>query len=262
MKKSKHFMFQEEQEGVILQSLKKYGHITVDDVIKLTGVSASTARIRLNSMQERGLLVRTHGGAVHKDGVIVPHDITSDVPFLEEKKAVARAARRTIADGDIIALGGGNTTLLLAKELHGVANLTVVTTSVCVANELLGDPNIEVRICGGVLRARTGICYGAQAEKFFQNIIVTKSYFSMDSIDVDHGFTTMDTDSRSDVALVQCGKDRYALADHSKLSVGPFIEQLGTLDEMHALIIDEGADPEVVGQLRAKGLNVILAEIP
>ncbi|MGI6776761.1 MAG: DeoR/GlpR family DNA-binding transcription regulator [Acetivibrionales bacterium] len=261
MNNDKRSFFQEEQENMIMTLLKNNGCVSVEEITQMVNVSPSTARIRLNSMSERGLLTRTHGGAVMKELSINNFIATKEIPNLREKEAVARAARKTVQDGDIIAVGGGMTTLVFAQALHGIKNLTVVTSSIFVANELISDPDIQVRISGGVLNRRTGGCFGPTAENFFNSIFVSKSYNSVDSITAEHGFTLHDADARTDKALISCARERYTLADHTKLFMGPFLDPISSFSEVRALIIDSGADTHILTKLREAGLNIIVAEM-
>jgi len=262
MKSKRQVFFLEEQESMILELLHRSGHISVSEIIDQIGISPSTARIRLNSMHERGLLIRTHGGAIEKTSEISEAaEYFHEIKNLKEKEAIAKAARETVNNGDIIAIGAGTTMSVFARALHGIGHITVVTSSVFVASELAGDANFDVRICGGMVRPRTGSCFGPDAERFFDNINVTKCYFSFESISPEREFTTLDVDTRTDVALIKCAKKHYALADHTKLEIGPFFGQIGSFNKTCAMYMDSLADPEKIKQLRAAGLNVILAEI-
>lgn len=257
----KRALFKEEQENMLMTLLKSNGRVSIAEICKSVGISASTARIRLNSMDERGLLVRTHGGAIEKKLSLEGTAHTPDVPNLREKQAVAREAAKTVNEGDIIAIGGGVTALVFARELHGIKNLTVVTSSIFVANELVTDPDIKVHISGGWLNSRTGTCQGELAENFFSTISVSKSYNSVDSVIPEYGFTLHDTDSRADKAMIACSRRRYTLVDHTKLYMGPFLESISSFDEVEALIIDEKADPVILDKLRGAGLNIIVAKM-
>ena len=67
MAEKTHGSFYEEREHIILDLLQKKGRITVAETAKLTGLSASTIRLQFQSMHDKGLLLRTHGGAIKAD---------------------------------------------------------------------------------------------------------------------------------------------------------------------------------------------------
>jgi DeoR/GlpR family transcriptional regulator of sugar metabolism len=261
MSSKRRGFFIEEQENMILNLLHRSGHVTVEQITEQVGISPSTARIRLNVLHDRGLLVRTHGGAIERDEEEPHPDRSADISNLREKESIARLARNTVHDGDIIAIGAGTTTLLFARALHGLKGVTVITSSIFVVSELTGDAGFDVRICGGMVRTRTGSCFGPHAEKFFESITTSKCYYSFESVSVEREFTTLDVDTRTDAALIKSAKEHYALADHTKLSAGPYFERIGSFAETKALFMDSLADPAQVARLRAAGLHVELAEV-
>jgi DeoR/GlpR family transcriptional regulator of sugar metabolism len=83
----------------------------------------------------------------------------------------------------------------------------------------------------------------------------------VDSITAEHGFTLHDADARTDKALISCARERYTLADHTKLFMGPFLDPISSFSEVRALIIDSGADTHILTKLREAGLNIIVAEM-
>lgn len=97
-------------------------------------------------MQDKGLLQRTHGGAIPVDKPEQPKSTRdfSEIENYEAKLKVARLAASTIKNGDYIAIGSGTTTYLLATCLHDRQDLTIVTDSFPVANELLRDDGITL----------------------------------------------------------------------------------------------------------------------
>lgn len=56
--------FPEEREEIIMNFLHNQGSIRIGDVIDILNISPSTARLLLQKMQDKGMLKRTHGGAI------------------------------------------------------------------------------------------------------------------------------------------------------------------------------------------------------
>ena len=56
--------FAEEREEIIMDFLHKQGSIHIGDVTDMLKISPSTARLLLQKMQDKGMLRRTHGGAI------------------------------------------------------------------------------------------------------------------------------------------------------------------------------------------------------
>lgn len=261
MAKTVNTAFSEERTAKILQYLEKNERITVNDVMSLCGVSSSTARIQLNNLSQQGLVVRTHGGALRKEAPAENHFIDEArlMKHQPEKLAVAQAARETIRDGDIIAIGGGTTMIYLARCLFDAKNLIVFTNSIYVAYELLPNRNIELHICGGSIRAVDGTCVGPRAEELFNSIKLSRSFTSVDSVSSTYGLTILNPDERTERSLLLSAKKPCILVDHSKFSRGPFSEKVADLSEIALLVTDRGATAEDLAPIRQAGVEVLLA---
>lgn len=261
MAKTTNGVFSEERETMILELLQRKGRITVGELSEALGISASTARIQLQKMHDKGLLLRTHGGAVKADypqGFNTPRSMFDGIVNAEKKQQIAEAAAATVEDGDFIAISSGSTALLFASLLVDRKDLRVVTDSIPVANALLFRPDIQVYICGGQIRQRNGACFGPTAEEFLTSLKVDKSYSGCDSVNLDVGVTSLDIDPRTEKYLCRCGKSCYILADSTKFKVKPFIEKTLNIDEITYLISDSSLKQEYVQRLEEAGVTVIL----
>lgn len=169
MPKTTNVRFTEEREQIIMDFLRKQGKIRVGDVTDMLGISPSTARIQLQKMHDKGLLQRTHGGAILAGNTVSKkesHDF-EHILNKDKKMQIAQAAAQTIQSGDYIALGCGTTTFLLSTLLHDKNGITVVTDSIPIAAELMHDENITLYVCGGWIMERNGACRGITCRKFF-----------------------------------------------------------------------------------------------
>lgn len=263
LSKSANTIFPEERENIILNVLQQNGRFTVSEISNILGISASTARLQLQKMHDKGLLLRTHGGAVKTDypqGFNTRQSFFEDIINFGKKMQIAVAAADTVENGDFIAISSGSTALLFASLLIEKQDLTVVTDSVPVANELLFLPNIKLYICGGQVRHRNGACFGPTAEEFLNTLKVDKSYSGSDSVDLDFGITSIDIDPRTERSLCKCGRECYILVDSTKFKVKPFIEKTINIDEITYLISDSSLKQEYVERLENMGVTVILGK--
>lgn len=255
--------FSEEREEIIMNFLQNQGSIRVGDVTDMLSISPSTARILLQKMQDKGLLKRTHGGAIldNKEDRSATHQRDyMNIAHREEKLKIAAAAAATVEDGDYICLGSGTTLYLMATMLHGKQDLTVVTDSIPIAYELLNDDGITIYVSGGWIMKRNSACRGLTAENFFKEIHVDKVYNGADSIDLRMGITSVDFDPRTESALCRSGETCYILADSSKFKVRPYLDNVVKLPEIGHIITDTGADEAQISALKKAGIDVILAE--
>ncbi|MGW7126008.1 DeoR/GlpR family DNA-binding transcription regulator, partial [Streptomyces sp. NPDC054901] len=127
-----------QRREVILDTVRRKGAVRVAALVEQLGVSDMTIRRDLDVLARAGAVEKVHGGAVSTSGT------TGDEPGFETKStlqsaakaAVAEAAAQLVQPGSVVAISGGTTTYAVAHRLRDIANLTVVTNSLPVA-ELL-----------------------------------------------------------------------------------------------------------------------------
>src|ERR1035441_2765480 len=105
-------MMAEERRTQILQIVRTAGRVRVNDLASRFSTSAVTIRNDLNELHQRGMVLRSHGGAV------LPDTIRSESPVHErlnansdEKRRIGAMAATLINDGETIILDSGTTTL-------------------------------------------------------------------------------------------------------------------------------------------------------
>ena len=245
-----HYFTAERQQS-ILRLLKEDNRLTVVELSAKFGVTPATVRRQLNKMEKDGLLMRTHGGAISIDEANLEHSLeVKSVSRVEEKRIIARCARQFIREGDVIILGGGTTILELARLLQDVKDLIVITDSLPAAMELYQNKDIEVQLCGGTVREKTGVIIGATALQYLQELRATKTFIGADSLSIQHGITTPNRfEAEVESQLVRCGETVFVLADSSKMDRITLAKQTA-LDELHYIITDDGVSPAYVESLR------------
>ena len=123
----------------------------VNDLAEHFEVSVDTIRRDLDALASRGLLTRTHGGAVPVEQLV-----NRDSPFAikmqtqtAEKRRIARAAADLIRDGETLIINGGSTTHYFAEELGHRRNLTVVTNNLSIPVALPKHAIRKIYVLGG-----------------------------------------------------------------------------------------------------------------
>lgn len=150
-----------ERQKIILEYLKEHNIATTKELSILTGASLATLRRDLNSMDQGGLLIKTHGGAQKiqekiSDPNYSPAHLESD-SFLELKNAIAKKAAELIQSNDIVFIGAGMTCNLLCHYLNNSdkEGITVVTTNVTAVMALASNPRISILLLGGNIHVGT-----------------------------------------------------------------------------------------------------------
>src|SRR3990172_2232326 len=219
-------MFAPERRQKIIDIVERVGSISISDLSRRLAVSGSCVRKDLRFLEAKGLIERTHGGVLAKRKV--RGELTLEEKESEHapaKARVARAARAMIKDGDTIWLDGGSTNLMIAKELSSARNLTVLTNSLAVAQELLNSSGVEVIICGGMLRRVTTSIVGPFAHALIERVNLDKAFIGLDGISLDGGCTVASVeDAETKRRAIERAIETIVVFDSSKFGKVAFAQ--------------------------------------
>ncbi|MFI6480815.1 DeoR/GlpR family DNA-binding transcription regulator [Nonomuraea sp. NPDC050663] len=236
-------MLAPQRQAAILKLIRTRRAVRVADLVREFGVSDMTVRRDLESLAERGLIAKVHGGAtvLGLDGAVEPGFAAKSVRERAEKEAIAARAAALVEPGTAIALSAGTTTAVLARHLADVAGLTVVTNSLPVAEVLHRDGRSDqtVILTGGV-RTPSDALVGPVAVAALGTLHVDLLFLGVHGMAERTGFTTPNLlEADTDRALVRCARRLVVVADHTKWqTVG--ISTIAELEEADVLITDTG----------------------
>lgn len=254
-------LFLQERRDQILEMLAREGRVSVTDLGEQFGVSHATIRTDLDALAAQGLLSRTHGGALalDQDALELSFDLRRRL-CAAEKKRIGAAAAAMIEDGDAIALDASTTALSLARQIRGRCELTVLTNGLLTAMALLNEPGITVLMPGGFLRRDSVSLVGEEGHTFVARFNFQKVFFSAKGLTLEEGLSDV---SPAEVTikrdLVARARQVVAIVDSTKWGRVGFASFAST-DQVHCVITDEGAPPEMVAALREAGVNVVIAK--
>lgn len=254
-------MFAELRRQEIVRHVQKHGKATVEDLCQMFSVSPATIRNDLTELENQGRLQRTHGGAIYRNPA--GYELTTlekAVKNVKQKEAIARRALDLIHPGDVIALDSGTTTYELAKLLHTVPNLTVITNDLRICAVLEPYPEITVIMLGGMVRHNFHCTYGSTALDTLDSFYIDTAFVATNGFSVERGLST----PRIEMAEIKHKMIRVAgravlMADSTKAGKEAFVS-VSPLEEIDVLITDSAMDREFAASLSELGLEVIVAE--
>ncbi len=255
-------MFPAERRRLILELVLRDGAMSLRELASTARTSEVTVRRDLRQLEGEGLLVRRHGGAMAPTPD--PHEPTysekSQVAG-REKAAIAAAAAELVTEGDAVLIGAGTTTQAFARRLVRLADLTVVTNSILVAQMLANAPGIEVTITGGSLRGSTFALIGPAAEKSLATINATKAFLSGNGLSAERGLSTPNaTVASMDRAMAAAARQVIVLADHTKVGIDAMVQTV-PVEGISTLVTDAETDRAQLDALRAAGVDVSVAVV-
>lgn len=255
-------LYEEERKRMIVEYVRQQGRASVQELAQLLQVSDSTIRRDLKDLEEEQQLQRTHGGAVplfQADDDPEPSFLEKEDRFRQQKQAIAETAYSLIREGDTVLLDSGTTTYYLAKLLHGIKKLTVVTNSIVVARELANDRSIEIILTGGTLRPETQAMVGPFAERNIGMIHADKLFLATNGFDAESGLTTPNMIEASVKSkMIRSARQVILLADHSKYGRVSFV-RFGELFDVNCIVTDSGISSAAVADIEAADIELIIA---
>ncbi|GIO85396.1 DeoR family transcriptional regulator [Paenibacillus faecis] len=239
----------------IMEVLLTNKEVTVAELSEKLGVTGKTIREDLTRLEEQGLIVRVHGGAVLAQGDqfgILPAK-EPVVKHAEEKGEIARKALLHIQPNDIIALDGGSTTLEIARRLDNQP-LTVVTNDVYIISELVVKDQIRLVVPGGY-RVRNMLA-GPEATAYIKKLNIRKAFISTTGIHPEHGLSIYTGDFiEFKRALIETAHEVIAVVNHHKFGQTA-LRTFASLQELTRVITDHGLDEEMVKSFAEAGIPI------
>ncbi len=250
-------MFTEERQDKIFIKLQVEKRISIGDITSEFEVSESTARRDLQEMERRGLLARTHGGAVIlKRASYEPNIAAKETENPESKKSIGRLASGYIHTDETLFLDSGSTTLEIARAIMD-KQVKIITNSIQIAWELSFSDTVELIMLGGELRKSTKSLTGAIALDNIVKLHVDKAFIGANGIDFNAGFTTPNIgEGRIKEIMLKNSKYKFIVADSDKFDQ-VFGYSFASLDVADYLLTDNNIDKEVHIKYKNAGCNII-----
>jgi DeoR/GlpR family transcriptional regulator of sugar metabolism len=235
-------MLTEERLNKIMDLLNKHGRVKSKHLSEILSVSEVTIRNDLNTLEKKGLLSRVHGGAVKvKGGYYSPHQ-TNYYPYMkqninkkprimdphfqeqialdkEEKRDIAKKAVSVVEKNDVIFVDTGSSAYYFIEEIvkNPPINLTVVTNSLYVINEVAGHNNINLLVLGGVFQRSSLNFLDLDASPLIEKYSVNKIFMGINGLD-EVGFYSSDIlEARVKSEFCDLTAQLYLFASSSKL---------------------------------------------
>jgi DeoR family fructose operon transcriptional repressor len=225
-------MFLEERQNKIVDLINELGKVSVKSLSENFKVSESTIRNDLAYLESKGLIERTHGGAIRKNRLIkeIYPDISKSIN-IDEKKRLAQYANSLVEDNDVIALSSGTTIFEFVKTLTNKKGLTIIVNNIQIANWLEDNTDFEIVILGGILRHHYHYVVSPLESELLKMMNIDKTFLSVNGIDFNKGITSADFETAMNYKrLVDHSINTYVLADSSKISKVSFTKVMDIKD--------------------------------
>lgn len=215
------------------------GHeVRAAELARSTGASAMTIRRDLSELESRGVLRRTHGGAVGlpSRGAYLPYAVRAE-SGTAQKRAIGSAAAELIPDGSSVIIDDGTTCAAAAEELAG-RSITVLALSVHIAAALGGPVGTRILTPGGELDPEELSWSGHRAVREVESFRADVALLGVCGWE-EQGGMTASTVQDADIkrAILGSARTSVALATAEKIGSSATFAVAQT-DQVHTLVTD------------------------
>ncbi len=246
---------------LITSYLENENKITVKELSERLNVSEKTIRLDLNRLENSGVLLRTHGGAVISSS-------SYNNPFFDldgfhnnspkEKQEIARKAVNLIMPYSVICLDDGSTTFEIARLL-GEFPITVITHDLKIITELAQKPNVDVLVIGGFINRNNNgqmIISGEESVKMIKKYSANTAFIGASCISEDGLSLFKRGEKDIKKAYISISDKSYCVVDSSKFG-HKAITKLSSPSELPDIICDSSLEPDVKEKYSNLGYRII-----
>ena len=211
-------MLTEKRQEEILKLLYERGSVTVQELKEHFHASESTIRRDLNTLHDKGALVKVFGGAVQAEQEVKTTEEKVSLKSEQnkaEKLKIAKLAAALVEPEDFVYLDAGTTTGMMIPFLTE-KSAVFVTNAVSHALRL-AENGFRVTLIGGELKSSTEAIVGNDAYVNLQKFNFAKGFFGTNAVSLGRGFTTPDiNEALIKETAIKHTKNPYILCDSSK----------------------------------------------
>lgn len=240
-----------EREDKIIEVLLKKQSMTVEEISKELFISKPTVRRDLIKLENKGVIIRTRGGATLKN-----KSADTKIPWImreqehnDSKKAIAKKASALIKDGDTIMLDATTSSISIIPYLSDFHDIIVITSS-AKASVMLGNMGIKNISTGGVMIPKLYSFVGSSAERTVCEYNADIFFFSSRSLSSD-GYISDNSFEENSIkrAMMSRAKKKVFLCDSSKLNKES-INNLCHISEIDQIICEKELPDEILKMMK------------
>lgn len=247
------------RQSEILGLARQVGRVEVEGLASHFEMTPQTIRKDLNELCERGLLQRTHGGAVYPSSVTNFAYDSRRLLAAEEKRRIGLRAAALIPDNSSVVLNIGTTTEQVAMALQRHSGILAITNNINVAHILREAPSVDVIIAGGLVRKSDGGVVGEATVDFIRQFKVDYGVIGASAIDEEG--TILDYDFREvSVAreIIRNSRWKLLVADSMKFERSAPV-RIGHLREIDIFVTDRPPPRPVLEICREQAVRLEIA---
>lgn len=252
------------RQAEIANYVSEQGDVTIGALAEKFNVSFDTVRRDLDALDEEGLLIRTHGGAVSSSSFPQPDSGLELRVRVQSaaKDVIGRISAELVEDNSSIIINSGTTALALVRHLTGHKELTIATNNLAIPGEIRPEIVRDLYVFGGRVRLISQASLGPVS---FRSLLgdadlavhADLCFIGVGAVSADSGFSTSNLAEASMMAKLMESSDKVAvMADSSKFDRYLFAS-VAPLAAADYLITDQEPSREFMQALRDADVQVL-----
>ena len=228
-----------ERKREIVEHLNQHNGIaSMNYLCKRLYASRSTIRRDLLSLEEAGILKRSHGyvSLIVKSAKESPIGMRQ-IENQDKKQSIAKKTDSLIKDGMVIFLDSSSTVCQLAPILKTKHNITIITNGINIANELSHAQNLTCFLCPGVLKHQSLSIVGEFTSEFIKNFHAELAILSCKAIRENGVFEGDDSQGLVKKSMMENADKTILLCDTTKENAVGFFKT-SDFEKLSCLISD------------------------
>ncbi len=251
-------MLPRERLEIIKAIALKEKKVYVSKLSEKFDVTEETIRRDLEKLELQGIVTRSYGGAI-----LNAEKTNEDIPFykrsktnIESKQYIAAKAVEFIKEGSTIVADCSSTVLETLKLIKNRNDVTVITNSIEVLQEL-NQSDLNIISTGGSVIQRSLSLQGPITQNTIRKYNVDIALVSCKGIDLEKGILdSNEAEAEIKRTMIKQSNKVILLVDHSKYDKTSFVK-LFDYENIDYIITDEEPKEEWINLLHSYNIEVV-----
>lgn len=224
--------------------------------------SGATIRRDLCELERKGLIRRTHGGAVLYEGGNDELSVAiREQSAVQEKRIIGELASYFLKDSYRVFLDSSSTAGYMLPYLRGVKNLSVITNGLRSAMLLSQSGAHEVYLPGGRLLERSNSLVGSDTLQSLDSYCADMVFFSCSGLDPRFGITEANPEqAQVKRRMLSRAKTKILLCDSTKF-YRSFLYRTCAFGDLDYFVTDQRPGEDILSLLEGTACDLVCPQL-
>lgn len=243
----------------VMNILRLEQSCSVSELARRLDVTMETIRRDIRHLEKDANVVKMHGSVRLPDALLEPSYKKRINMNAQAKRAIGQRAAHLVQNGMTVFIDCGSTSYWLARALCQPRGLQIITNSLDITTEVLGQHDWRCVFVGGQMDADYRAALDQEAITQAQRFIPDVLFLSISALDAERGFLDLNLQEADfKRSLLKLARRKVVLADASKFNKAGAVHMADFAD-IDVLVCDQTPEGELADALRDAGVEIIVA---